>query len=88
MLSWPWVLFQLRLTIIFSILSVVKLIARNLLSVIYLGFEGSAPQLFNKEHWSCGTYSHSHVDYRTFSHSHVDYQTCSHSHFTCRLPNL
>ena len=48
MLSWAWVLFELRLTIIFSILSAVKLIVRNILSVTYLGFMGS---LFNKEHW-------------------------------------
>ena len=43
-------LFGLRLTIIFSILSVVKLIVRNLLSVTYLRFVGSLLQFFNKEH--------------------------------------
>ena len=51
MLSWPWALFGLRLTIIFSILLVVKLIVRNLLSVTYLRFVGSLLQFFNKEHW-------------------------------------
>ena len=48
MLSWAWALFELRLTIIFSILSAVKLIVRKLLSVTYLGF---MVNLFNKEHW-------------------------------------
>ena len=52
MLSWPWALFGLRLTIIFSILLVVKLIVRNLLSVTYLIFVGSLLQFFNKEHFS------------------------------------
>ena len=33
MSSWPWALFELKLTMIFSILSPVKLIVRNLLSV-------------------------------------------------------
>ena len=32
-------------------LSALKLILRNLLSVTYLRFEGSLLQLFNKEHW-------------------------------------
>ena len=51
MLSWPWALFGLRLPIIFSLLSVVKLIVRNLLSVTYLRLLGSLLQVFNKEHW-------------------------------------
>ena len=51
MLSRPWALFELRLTMIFSMLSAVKLIVRNLLSLTYLGFVGSLLQLFNKEHW-------------------------------------
>ena len=46
-----WALFELRLTIIFSILSVVKLILRHLLSITYLGFVGRLLQLFNKVHW-------------------------------------
>ena len=50
-LSWPWALFGLRRTIILSILSVVKLIVRNLLSVTYLIYVGSLLQFFNKEHW-------------------------------------
>ena len=50
MLPWPWALFRLRLAIIFSILSSVKLIVRNLLSVTYLRFVGSLLQFFNKEH--------------------------------------
>ena len=50
MLSRPWALFELRFTIIFPILSAVKLIVRNLLSVIYLRFVGSLLQFFNKEH--------------------------------------
>ena len=49
-LSWPWALFGLRLRIIFSILSVMKLIVRNLLTVTYLRFVGSLLQSFNKEH--------------------------------------
>ena len=52
MLSWQWALFELRLTIIFSILSAVKLIVSNFLSVTYLEFIGTLLQLFNKEHWS------------------------------------
>ena len=47
----PWALFELRLTISFSILSAVKLIVCNLLSVTYLGFVGSLLQFFIKEHW-------------------------------------
>ena len=50
MLSWPWALFGLRLTIIFFLLSAVKWIVRNLLSVTYLRFVGSL-HFFNKEHW-------------------------------------
>ena len=50
MLLGPWALFGLRLTIIFSILSVVKLIVRNLSSVTYLRFVGSLLQFFNKDH--------------------------------------
>ena len=52
MLSWQWALFELRLTIIFSILSAVKLNVCNFFSVTYLGFMGTLLQLLNKEHWS------------------------------------
>ena len=51
MLSWSWTLFELRLLRFFSILSVVKLIVRNPLSITYQKFVGSLLQLFNKEHW-------------------------------------
>ena len=44
-------LLGLRLKIIFSILSAVKLIVHNLLSVTYLRFVGSLLQFFNEEHW-------------------------------------
>ena len=50
-LSWPWALFQLRLTKIFSILSAVKLVVRNLLSPRNLGFVEGLLQFFSKEHW-------------------------------------
>ena len=50
MLSRPLALFGLRLTIIFSILSIVKLIVPNLVSVTYLSFVGSLLRFFNKEH--------------------------------------
>ena len=51
MFSWPWTLFGLILTIIFSILPAVMLIVRNHLTVTYLRFVGSLLQCFNKEHW-------------------------------------
>ena len=51
MLSLVWALFELRLTIIFSILLAVKLVVRNLLSVEYLRFVESLQQLFSKVHW-------------------------------------
>ena len=51
MLSLVWALFELRLTIIFSILLAVKLVVRNLLSVEYLRFVESLQQLFSKIHW-------------------------------------
>ena len=50
MLSLVWALFELRLTIIFSILLAVKLVVRNLLSVEYLRFVESLQQLFSKVH--------------------------------------
>ena len=50
-LSWPWALFELGLKLIFSILSALKLIVRNLSSVTYLEFVGRLLQFFNKEHW-------------------------------------
>ena len=50
MLSLVWALFELRLTIIFSILLAVKLVVRNLLSVEYLRFVESLQQLFSKIH--------------------------------------
>ena len=50
MLSLVWALFELRLTIIFSILLAVKLVVRNLLSVAYLRFVESLQQLFSKVH--------------------------------------
>ena len=49
MLSRPWALFELIITILCSILSAVKLIVRNFLSVTYLVFVGSLLQLLNKE---------------------------------------
>ena len=51
MLPLVWALFELRLTIIFSILLAVKLVVRNLLSVEYLRFVESLQQLFSKVHW-------------------------------------
>ena len=42
--------FELSLTIIFSILYAAKLILLNLLSVTYIGFVGKLLHLFNKEH--------------------------------------
>ena len=51
MLSWPWALFRLRLTINISVLLVVKLVVRNLSSVKYQRFVGSLLQFFNKEYW-------------------------------------
>ena len=51
MLSLVWALFELRLTIIFSILLAVKLVVSNLLSVEYLRFVESLQQLFSKVHW-------------------------------------
>ena len=50
MLSLVWALFELRLTIIFSILLAVKLVVRNLLSVEYLRFVESLQQFFSKVH--------------------------------------
>ena len=50
-LPWPWFLFGLTLAIIFSKLSAMKLIVRNILSVTYLRLEGSLLQFFNKERW-------------------------------------
>ena len=50
MLPLVWALFELRLTIIFSILLAVKLVVRNLLSVEYLRFVESLQQLFSKVH--------------------------------------
>ena len=50
MLSRPWALFGLKLAIILSILSVVKLIVRNLLSVTYLRYMESLLEFFNKEY--------------------------------------
>ena len=50
MLSLVWALFELRLTIIFSILLAVKLVVRNLLSVEYLRFVESLQHLFSKVH--------------------------------------
>ena len=50
MLSLVWALFELRLTIICSILLAVKLVVRNLLSVEYLRFVESLQQLFSKIH--------------------------------------
>ena len=50
MLSLVWALFELRLTIIFSILLAVKLVVRNLLSIEYLRFVESLQQLFSKVH--------------------------------------
>ena len=46
----PWALFELRLTKIFSILSAVKLIVRNLLSPTNLGLVEGLLQFFSKEH--------------------------------------
>ena len=51
MFSWLLALSELRATAIFFILSAVKLIACNLLSVTYLGFVGHLLQLFTKEIW-------------------------------------
>ena len=49
MLSSQWALFEIKLTIFFSISSVVKLVARNMLSVTFMGLLRSLLQLYHKE---------------------------------------
>ena len=48
MLSSQWALFEIKLKINFSISSVVKLVARNMLSVTYMRFLRSLLQLCHK----------------------------------------
>lgn len=49
MLSSQWALFEIKLKINFSISSVVKLVARNMLSVTYMRFLRSLLQLCHKK---------------------------------------
>ena len=49
MLSSQWALFEIKLTIFFSISSVVKLVTRNMLSDTFMGLWRSLLQLYHKE---------------------------------------